>query len=362
MSTISLPQQQRAVVREGSGDTARAVIKQVKVSEPGPGQILVKINWTGLCGSDKALLYDEWTDFGFSMLPATHGIAGHEGVGVVVAVGSGMERRWKIGDRAGIKWIASVCGECEFCLSGTDEVHCIKQLNSGFSAPGSFQEYCLVDGRYTSKIPDGVTDEEAAPILCGGVTAYSACKRSGVKTGQWIALIGAGGGLGHLAIQYARAMGMRVIAIDGGDEKQELCTKLGAEAFIDFQKTKDITAEVMKITTYGVHGVIVTAASKPAYDQAVALLRPKGTVVVVGLPKDATIIAGAVPMVMAMKQLKVVGSVVGSLNDVKEALDLTARDLVHPILTKGRLEEVDDYVKKMAAGQLAGRVVLKVAE
>lgn len=151
-------------------------------------------------------------------------------------------------------------------------------------------------------------------------------------------------------------MGMRVIAIDGGDEKQELCTKLGAEAFIDFQKTKDITAEVMKITTYGVHGVIVTAASKPAYDQAVALLRPKGTVVVVGLPKDATIIAGAVPMVMAMKQLKVVGSVVGSLNDVKEALDLTARDLVHvssfPILLAG--SQTDTLLANPDQGQIGG--------
>lgn len=165
------------------------------------------------------------------------------------------------------------------------------------------------------------------------------------------------------------------------DEKGELCTKLGAEAFVDFQKTKDITAEVKKITTYGVHGVIVTAASKPAYDQAVALLRPKGTVVVVGLPKDATIVAGAVPMVMAMKQLKVVGSVVGSLNDVKEALDLTARGLVHvsffffPILlagsqadtllanpNQGQIRGSGRLRQEMAAGQLAGRVVLKVAE
>lgn len=153
--------------------------------------------------------------------------------------------------------------------------------------------------------------------------------RSDVKPGQWIVLPGAGGGLGHMAIQYARAMGMRVIAIDGGDHKRELCTKLGAEVFIDFQTIKDIAAEVMKITTHGAHGVIVTAATRAAYESAPSFLRPNGTVVVVGLPKDSTILAGAPPMMMALRRLKVVGSVVGNLKEVEEALDFTARGLVH---------------------------------
>lgn len=161
---------------------------------------------TGLCGSDKSLILDEWAERGAGMRPASKGIAGHEGAGVVVKVGAGMENRWKIGDRAGIKWIASICGECEFCTNGTDELHCPKQLNSGFTTPGTFQQYCVADGRYTSRIPDGVPDEYAAPILCGGVTAYTACKRSGVRPGQWIVVPGAGGGLGHFAVQYARAM------------------------------------------------------------------------------------------------------------------------------------------------------------
>lgn len=154
------------------------------------------------------------------------------------------------------------------------------------------------------------------------------CDRSGVKPGQWIVLPGAGGGLGHFAVQYARAMGMRVIAIDGGEHKRELCTRLGAEVFIDFQTTKDIAAEIMKVTTYGAHGVIVTAATRAAYESAPGFLRPNGTVVVVGLPKDATIVAGAPPMLMALRRLSVVGSVVGSLKDVEEALDFTARGLV----------------------------------
>lgn len=142
-------------------------------------------------------------------------------------------------------------------------------------------------------------------------------------------LPGAGGGLGHFAVQYARVMGMRVIAIDGGDQKRDLCQRLGAEVFIDFKVTKDIAAEIRKVTTYGAHGVVVTAATREAYASAPSFLRPNGTVVVVGMPQDATIIAGAPPITMVMNRLNVVGSLVGSLKDVEEALDFTARDLVH---------------------------------
>ncbi|PWY65733.1 GroES-like protein [Aspergillus heteromorphus CBS 117.55] len=355
-----IPKQQRAAVRKGSGASATTSIEMIDVETPGPGQILVKITWTGLCGSDKSLLRDDWDDFGLAMTPQAKGIAGHEGVGVVVAVGEGMEKRWKIGERAGVKWIASTCGDCEFCLTGVDEVHCVSQLNSGFSVPGTFQEYCIADGRYASRIPVGVTDEEAGPMMCGGVTVYAACKRSNVKAGQWIVLPGAGGGLGHLAIQFARAMGMRVIAIDGGAEKRELCHKLGAEVFIDFRETSDVAAEIMKITTHGAHGIIVTAATKAVYSAAPTYLRPNGTLVAIGLPKDASIIAGAPPMLMALKRLNVVGSITGSLKEVDEALDFAARGIVHPVLTKGKLDDVDSWIDKMLNGQVAGRVVLQV--
>jgi len=140
------------------------------------------------------------------MKEETHGIAGHEGAGHVVAVGEGMEKKWKVGDRAGIKWVYSTCGECEFCTNGRDELHCPKQLNAGFSQAGTFQQYALSDGRYTTRIPDGLSLAEVGPIMCGGVTAYVACKRSAVKPGEWIVLPGAGGGLGHFAVQYAKAM------------------------------------------------------------------------------------------------------------------------------------------------------------
>ena len=143
------------------------------------------------------------------MSPETRGIAGHEGAGVVIAVGNNMHHKWKVGDRAGIKWVASVCGECEFCTNGVDELHCPNQKDSAVNVPGTFQQYAIADGNYTTRIPDGVKDEEAGPIMCGGLTTYVGCKRSGVKPGQWIAISGAGGGLGHFAVQYAKAMGER---------------------------------------------------------------------------------------------------------------------------------------------------------
>lgn len=208
-----IPAEQRAAVKQGSGADATAPLQTVKVPEPEPHQILVRINWTGLCASDKSLIHDEWADFGLSMQPSTNGIAGHEGAGTVVSVGSAVQNLWKPGDRAGVKWVVSVCRECEFCTNGTDELQCPKQLNSGFTAPGTFQEYVVTDGRYATRIPEGVRDEEAGPIMCGGVTAYTACKRASVRPGQWCVMLGAGGGLGHFGVQYGRAMGMRVIAV-----------------------------------------------------------------------------------------------------------------------------------------------------
>lgn len=362
MTSINIPSEQSAAVRNGSGDSATAPVTKVKVHSPNPGEILVKITWTGLCSTDKSLLRDEWARFGVNMKDGARGVAGHEGAGVVVKVGDDMHGRWKVGDRAGIKWIASVCGYCEFCTNGqSGELHCLNQTNSGLTVAGTFQEYCVTDGRYASRIPEGVKDEEAGPIMCGGVTAYSACKRSEVKPGQWIVIAGAGGGLGHFGVQYAKAMGMRVIAVDGGEEKGKLCEKLGAEVCIDFTTCQDIPAQVKKITTYGAHGVVVTAATKEAYASAPMMLRPGGTMVVVGVPKDPSIVAGVPPVLMCSKQLRIVGSVVGTLKDVEEALDFTVRDLVHPVLTKGSLADIDKFCDLMGAGQLPGRAVMQVA-
>ncbi|KAM6536135.1 hypothetical protein FALCPG4_005652 [Fusarium falciforme] len=360
MSVYEIPQQQRAAVRVVDDPTKYTTMEFIDVPQPGPSQILVKITWSGVCGTDKSVLRNDGKELGFFMKPKSKGIAGHEGVGIVVAVGEDVQERWDIGDRAGIKWIADICGECEFCQEG-DDVHCQNQTNSGYSWPGTFQEYCLADGQYSTKIPDGVTDQEAAPILCAGVTAYAACKKSGVKHGQWIVIPGAGGGLGHLAVQYARAMGMRVIAIDTGEHKRDLCAKLGAEVFIDFKTSQNVTTEVRNHTKFGAHGVLVIAASKEAFATAPSFLRPRGTIVAVGVATDPTVLAGAPPALLTTMQLRIVGSVAANLKEVEEAFDLSARGLVRPIVTEGKLEELDSWIENLEAGKVAGRVVLQVS-
>ncbi|KAL0264825.1 hypothetical protein SLS55_000778 [Diplodia seriata] len=361
-TATTLPATQKAAVRDGLS----APIKEIAVPELKPGQILVKINWTGLCHSDIGFLRDYWPEFdsGTLVREKANGVCGHEGAGTVAAAAPDVEaaQLWRVGERAGIKWCASVCGRCEFCTNGKDELHCPAQLNSGLTTPGTFQRYVATDARYATRLPDAVADEEAGPLMCGGVTAYVACKRSGVRPGQWIVHLGAGGGLGHLGVQYARVMGMRSIAVDVGPEKEELCKKLGAEAYIDASKCEDLAAEVTKITTYGAHGAIVFAPTKQSYDVAPYLLRPGGTMVAVGFPKDRTIVAGAPPTVVAMRKLNIVGSVTGTLKEVEEMLDFTARGLVHPILTKGKLSELDKYIDLVIAGKLQGRAVLKVED
>ena len=197
--------------------------------------------------------------------------------------------------------------------------------------------------------------------MCGGVTAYTACRRSQVRAGQWIVLMGAGGGLGHLAIQYAKVMGMRIIAVDGGAEKEKLCLSLGAEHFIDYTSVQDMPAEVLRITTYGAHGVAVFATSSQSYATAPFLLRPGGTVVAVSIPADPTVTAGAPPGMLATRSLNVVGAMTGTLKQVDEALDFVARGLVKPTLIHGTLHDIDEIFDKMGAGQLAGRAVIKIS-
>ncbi|KAH7021894.1 alcohol dehydrogenase [Ilyonectria destructans] len=362
--SATVPQTQNAAVGKGSGADTKVSVESIPVTQPAPHQILVKINWSGLCASDKCLLRDEWSAFGKMVPPmaaSARGIAGHEGAGVVVAVGEEVSNLWKVGDRAGVKWIESTCGVCEMCSNGLDEVHCLSAVHHAVEVAGTFQEYCVTDGSYATRIPEGVTDEEAGPIMCGGFSAYAACKRSAVRPGQWIVILGGGGGVGHFALQYAKAMGMRVIAVDGGKEKEQMCRKLGAEEFIDYRECKNTAAEVMRITTYGAHGALVAAPTQEAYATAPLMLRPRGTMVALALPKDPSIIAGMSAVLVSGLRLNIVGSLVGTKKEADEALDFTVRGLVHPVLTKGTLQDVDKFCDLLAAGKIPGRVVLKVS-
>lgn len=209
---------------------------------------------------------------------------GHEGAGVVVAIGSNVTN-WKVGDRAGIKPAYDACFNCELCWTGK-ETYCDESPQIGLQFPGSYQQYLLSPARYTQRIPDGVDDFSAGPIMCSGSTIYCSLKESGLKPGDWAVFPGAGGGVGHMGVQLAKAMGMRVVGVDGGDDKKDLCMKLGCEAFVDFTKVKDVAEEVVKICDgKGAHGIFVTATSGAAYASAPMMARIGGKIMCVGLRK-----------------------------------------------------------------------------
>lgn len=291
-------------------------------------------------------------------------VGGHEGVGVVTQLGPLCEGSdISLGDRVGIKWIASACGNCIPCFAGADGI-CSKAEVSGYTWPGTFQQYALAPVHYVTPIPDSLASDIAAPLLCGGVTVYSALKKSHAQAGDWVVIAGAGGGLGHLGVQLgSRGMGLRIIGLDFGS-KELFVKECGAEAFIDITKhpggdeCNSVADEILAITGGdGAAAAIMCSASNSAYAQAIPYLKFNGTLVCVGVPSDVKPIASAYPHLMVGKQLAIVGSTVGNRRDAIETLCMAQRISTGPF----RLEKVHNITSvfaDMKAGKLQGRVVL----
>lgn len=215
-----IPRTQWAQVVEKSG--ADVVYKQIPVKKPGADEVLVNIKYSGVCHTDLHAVKGDWP-----IKPKLPLVGGHEGAGIVVERGS-LVTDVQIGDHVGVKWLNGSCLSCEFCRQ-SDEPLCPKALLSGYTVDGTFQQYCVAKAAHVASIPKHVPLDAVAPVLCAGITVYKGLKESGARPGQTVAIVGAGGGLGTLAVQYAKAMGLRVVAIDGGDEKKSLCEKLGAD-------------------------------------------------------------------------------------------------------------------------------------
>lgn len=285
-------------------------------------------------------------------------VGGHEGAGVVVKMAEGADRHVSLGDRVGIKWVASACLNCDYCRVGHEST-CTDIKNSGYHVDGTFQQYVVAPANYVTPIPDELPLQEAAPILCAGVTVYRALLEAQIGVGHWVVIPGAGGGLGHLAVQYAAAFGYRVIAIDTGADKKKLTHELGAEGWVDFKESKDIVQDVKRITGgLGAHAAVVAAASPGAYAQAMSYLRPRGSLVSVGMPADAAIQADVFDTTVSAK--RIVGSIVGNRQDAIEALDLAAQGKIKVFYKTRGLSELNDVYKDMQAGTLTGRIVLDV--
>lgn len=320
-------------------------IKDVPVPEIGHGEILVKIKACGVCHTDLHAAHGDWP-----VKPKLPLIPGHEGVGVVEAVGPGVTSI-KVGDRVGIPWLHSACGECEYCLT-CQETLCPHQLNTGYSVDGCYAEYCKAPAAYVVKIPDNLGFEEAAPIFCAGVTTYKALKVCGAKPGDWVAIYGIGG-LGHVAVQYAKAMGFNVVAVDIVEEKLELATKLGADATVNGAQV-DPAQEIQK-RFGGVQAAISVAVTKKAFEQAYRSLKRGGTLVLIGLPNDEL----PIPIFdTVLNGVTVKGSIVGTRKDLQEALEFAAQGKVKVNIETQPLEKINEVFERMEKGQINGRVVL----
>jgi len=279
-----------------------------------------------------------------------------------VKMGPGTENSSvKVGDRVGIKWISGICETCPACLAGHDGI-CFNQKVSGYYTPGTFSQMAIGPANYVTPIPDGLASDMAAPMLCAGVTVYSALRKSTAQAGDWVVIMGAGGGLGHLAVQIAaRGLGLRVIGIDHGSKK-DLATECGAEVFIDHTKG-NVEEEVKKATAgLGAQSVLVLTAANGAYASAMGLLKFGGTLVCVGIPEgEMQAIAAAFPQVLIAKAQKIVGVAVGNRKDAIETLDFAARGIVKTHFRTAKMEELTSVFEQMEKGELVGRVVLDLA-
>jgi propanol-preferring alcohol dehydrogenase len=324
------------------------VMRERPVPTPGPGQALVEIMASGVCHTDLHAADGDWP-----VKPNLPIIPGHEGAGMVVALGSGVTHL-KEGDRVGIAWLHGACGHCGFCLSGWETL-CLEQKNSGYSVNGSFAQYALAQAQYVGRIPNNLPFVDAAPILCAGVTTYKGLKETNTRPGEWVVISGAGGGLGHVAIQYAKAMGLHVAAVDLGPEKAALARSLGAEIAID-AKTQDPPAEIQK-QIGGAQGVLVTAVSTIAFKQAIGMLRRGGTCVLNGLPP------GEFPVSifdLVLNGYTIRGSIVGTRLDLEEALSFAADGKVKAIIETQPLESINEIFQRLKTGKINGRVVLTI--
>ena len=320
-------------------------IEEVDIPTPGAGEIVVKMQASGVCHTDLHAIEGDWP-----VKPSPPFIPGHEGVGLITAVGAGVHHV-KEGDRVGVPWLYSACGHCTHCLGGWETL-CERQQNAGYSVNGSFSEYVLANANYVGIIPEGVDSVEIAPVLCAGVTVYKGLKMTEARPGDWVVISGIGG-LGHMAVQYAIAMGLNVAAVDIDDEKLEFAKKLGATITVNAKNVDP--GEYLKEEIGGAHGVLVTAVSAIAFDQAISMVRRGGTVVSNGLP------TGDFPVSIfdtVLNGITIRGSIVGTRLDLQESLNMAAAGKVKATVTAEPLENINDIFERMRQGKIEGRIVI----
>jgi len=321
-------------------------IEEVPVPTPGPGEVLIKLIANGVCHTDLHAAQGDWP-----VKPNLPFVPGHEGVGLVAALGPAVTGL-KEGDPVGLAWLHDACGQCEYCRTGWDAL-CLAQRNSGYTVNGSFAEYAIGSAAYVGRLPRDADFVALAPILCAGVTTYKGIKETETRPGEWIAISGIGG-LGQMAIQYAKAMGLHVAALDVTDEKLALARASGANVTVDATQP-DAAAQIIKQTGGGVHGALVTAVSPAAFSQAIQIVRRKGTIALVGLPPGDFKLP-IFDVVLGRKTIR--GSIVGGRQDLVEAIAFAAEGKVRSHFHKTALEDINTVFENMKAGKIDGRMVI----
>lgn len=342
-----LPKTMKAAVIHQFGEPLQ--IEEMPVKEPGENQILVKVMACGVCHTDLHACEGDWP-----VKPKMPLIPGHEAIGYVAALGSNV-KNVKEGDIVGVPWLYSACGCCEFCITGWETL-CDSQQNGGYSVDGGFAEYVIADSRYVAHFPANANFIEMAPIICAGVTVYKGIKETEARPGEWIAISGIGG-LGHLAVQYAKAMGMHVAAIDISDDKLQLARNLGADLTVNANNQNP--GDFLKKATGGMHGVLVTAVSPVAIKQGISVLRKKGTIALNGLPKGDF----ELPIFESvLNRYTVRGSIVGTRKDMQEAVEFALDGKVKATVHTADLDDINQVFDRMKAGEIEGRTVLDIAK
>src|SRR5476651_391492 len=325
------------------------VLKEVDIPTPGTGQVLVKTEACGVCHTDLHAANGDWP-----LKPTLPFIPGHEGIGIVTALGAGVIAV-KEGERVGVPWLYSACGHCEYCLAAREPV-CAEAEFGGYTKNGGFAGYILADPNYVAHIPAHLAARQAAPLICAGITTYKGLKETEAKAGEWVVVSGAGG-LGHLAIQYAKVMGLQVCAVDIDDGKLAHAKRLGADAVVN-AKTGDPAAVVKAATGGGAHGVLITAPSLPAFKQGVGMTRKRGTYVLVGIPP------GEFPTPLfdvVANCITIRGSFVGTRGDMAEALAFAAEGKVRADIELQPLASINQVFERLEHGNVASRVVIDFA-
>jgi propanol-preferring alcohol dehydrogenase len=326
-------------------------VEDVPVPVPGPEQVLVHIEASGLCHTDIHAARGEWP-----VKPQPPFIPGHEGVGIVVQRGPGNTHGIEIGDRVAIPWLGYTCGDCRYCNSGRETL-CQQQQNTGYSVNGGFAEYAVGYARHVVRVPAGIDPADAAPLTCAGVTTYKAVKVSGARSSDLVAVFGAGG-LGHLAIQYARITGAAVVAVDTNPERLETAREPGAEHVIHVGEQDPVAAlEALG----GADVAISTAVAPSAFEQAIGGLARGGRLVCVGLPAHNGMEVPIFETVLG--GLSIIGSIVGTHNDLAEVFALHARGLTEVQRADVALDDVNDAIEQVLDGSApAPRLVFRISD